>query len=226
MRVRHVVMAVCVLVCHAAAAAPTKLFDVTLEDSQGVDLVLIVRFYGKLPPPASVDTILRQSLEHAVLVESSKTIKAYPFRGDDNADDGLEGGDQAYPLTRNQFSGQLIYDSRTKKIVTLNEYEGIKTSITAASGYTVQVEEHKRRLVVTLVFPNQPAQDAAYAALIAEAEKLAARRLDMDLYVSVGDPKAKWSWQQMYDKNTAYVFAEYSATSKKLTRQGRLLKQL
>ena len=212
-----------VLVAHVAAAAPTKLFDVTLEDTQGGDRVLIVRFYGKLPQPATVDTILRQSLEHAVLVEGSKTIKAMPFRG---ADNGLEGRDQAYPLTRNQFSGQLIYDSRIEKIVTYNEYADIKTSITEASGYIVEVEEHKKRLSVILVFPKQPPQDAAYAALIAEAEKLALRHLDMDLYLSVGDPKARWSWTQMFDTNTAYVFAEYNAASKKLTRQGRLLKQL
>jgi len=207
------------LLGQAAIAAPTMLFDVTLKDAQGAGRVLTVGFYGKLPSPPTVDKILRQTLEHAVLVDGSKNIYASAFRGDDN-------------LTSNQYSGDLVYNAATKKIVTYNEYAGINTTTTAASGYVVEVEENKtlagitparKWLSVTLVFPKQPPQDAAYAALVAEAQKLAARRLDMDLYVSVGDPKVKTSWHQMRDKDGAYVFAEYSAATKKLSRKGKLL---
>lgn len=219
---RLFLIAACALVWQAATAAPTKLFDVTLEDIQGTGRVLSVGFYDKVPPPAAVDKILRQSLEHAVAVDGSKDILASAFRGDDN-------------LTSNQYSGRLVYVARTKKIVTYNEYTGVKTSATAASGYIVEVEENKtlagitpvrKWLTVTLVYPKQPPQDDAYAALIAEAQKLSARRLDMDLYVSIGDPKVKTSWHQMRDKDGAYLFAEYSAATKKIIRKGQLLKEL
>lgn len=222
MSLRLFVLTLCVVLGPAAAAAPTMLFDVTLKDIQGGGRVLTVGFYDKLPSPNAVDKILRQSLEHAVLVDGSKNIYASAFRGDDN-------------LTSNQFSGALVYNAGTKKIVTYNEHAGIKTTTSAATGYIVEVEENKtfegvtparKWLSVTLVFSKAPAQDAAYAAIAAEAEKLAARRMDMDLYVSVGDPKVKTSWHQMRDKDGAYVFAEYSAATKKLTRKGRVLKQL
>jgi hypothetical protein len=223
MGLRLILAAACVLLGQIATAAqPKKLFDVSLEDIQGGGRVLSVGFYGKLPPPSAVDKILRQSLEHAVLVDGSKNILATASIGDDN-------------LNSNQYSGQLVYDARTKKIVTYNEYAGIKTTTTSATGYIVEVEENKtlagiaptrKWLTVTLVFPKQPAQDAAYGALLAEAEKLAQRRLDMNLYVSIGDPKVKTSWKQMRDKDGAYVFAEYSAATKEVARKGRLLRQL
>lgn len=222
MRLRLVVLALCVVLGPVAAAAPSMLFDVTLKDIQGGGRVLTVGFYGKLPPPPAVDKILRQSLEHAVMIDGSKNIYASGFRGDDN-------------LTSNQYSGDLVYNASTKKIVTYSDNSGVKTSITAASRYIVEVEENKtlagitpvrKWLSVTLVYPKQPPQDAAYAALIAEAQKLAPRKLDMDLYVSVGDPNVETSWHQLRDKDGAYVFAKYSAATKKIIRKGRLLMQL
>lgn len=206
----------------AVAAPPKKLFDATLEDVQGGGRVLNIGFYGKLPPPSVVDRILRESLEHAILIDSTVDILAMGFLGNG-------------ALNSNQHSGSLVYKANEKKIMSFDEYRGVTTTTSSTSTYFVEVQEEKTLagikpertwLSVTIVFPKQPAREAAYDAIAAETQKLAARGLDVNAYVSVGDKKVKTSWNQMRDTDGAYVFAEYDAGSKKLTRKGQLLKQL
>jgi hypothetical protein len=212
-----------VLACQIAVAAPqSKLFDVTLEDVKGGGRVLHLVFHKKVPPPAIVDKILRESLDHAILLDPSVDILAMGFLGND-------------ALNRNQHSGSLVYKAGQKKVMTLDEYRGVKTTVSNTSGYLVEVTEEKtlagikperKWLSVTIVFPKQPNRGAAYDAIVTEAQKFASRGLDLNLYVSVGDHKVKTSWQQMRDRDGAYVFADYDAASKKLMRKGELLKQL
>ncbi len=212
-----------VLVCQIAVAAPPKkLFDVTLEDVQGGGRVLSVGFQGKLPRPDVVDKIIRESLDHAILLDPTVDILATGFLGDDT-------------LNSNQHSGSLVYKASQKKVMTFDEYRGVKATTSSTSTYFVKMEEdktfagikpEKKWLSVTIVFSKQPSQDAAYEAILVETQKLAAKGLDINAYVSSGDQKVKTSWKQMRDKDGAYVFAKYDAASKKLTRQGQLLKQL
>jgi len=223
MTIRILATALLVLACQVAVAAPPKkLFDTTLEDVKGGGRVLNVGFYGKLPPPSVVDKILRESLEHAILIDPTVDILAMGFLGND-------------ALNSNQHSGSLVYKAKEKKIVTFDEYRGVKTTSSATKNYFVEVQEEKtlarirpekKWLSVTIVIPKQPTRDAAYDAIAAEAQKLAARGMDVNAYVSVGDQKVKTSWKQMKDTDGAYVFAEYDAASKKLMRKGQLLKQL
>lgn len=223
MSVRVLVTAVFVLACQVAiAAAQKKLFDATLEDVQGVGRVLNVSFYRKLPPASAVDKILRESLDHAILIDPTVDILAMAFLGND-------------ALNSNQYSGSLVYKASQRKVMTFDEYRGVKTTTSGTGSYFVEVQEDKtlagikperRWLSVTIVFPKQPTRDVAYDAIIAETQKLAPRGMDVNVYVSVGDQKVKTSWKQMRDKDGAYVFAEYDAASKKLMRKGQLLKQL
>lgn len=67
----------------AIAAPPKKLFDVTLQDVAGAGRNLDVGFYGKVPPPKVVDKIVRESLEHAILIDPTKDILATGFLGND-----------------------------------------------------------------------------------------------------------------------------------------------
>jgi hypothetical protein len=222
MTVRVLVTVAFLLASHVAAAAPAKkLFDVSLEDVQGGGRVLSIGFYGKLPPPNIVDKILRESLEHVILIDPSVDILAIGFLGND-------------ALSSNQYSGSLVYKASQKKIVTFDDYRGVKTSTSNTGSYFVEVQEEKtlagikpekKWLSVTIVFPKQPTQDAAYDAIAVETQKFATRGMDIAVYVSVGNPKVKTSWKQMKDRDGAYVFAEYDAVNKKLTRKGQLLKQ-
>jgi hypothetical protein len=223
MRVYVIAAAVFVLICEVAfAIPPKKLFDATLEDVQGGGRVLNVSFYGKLPRPDVVDKIVRESLEHAILIDPTVDILATGFLGDDT-------------LNSNQYSGSLVYSARQKKVMTFDEYRGVKANTLSTSSYFVEILEEKtlpgikpekKWLSVTIVFPKQPPRNAAYDAIFVETQKLVSKGFDISVYVSVGDQNVKTSWKQMRDIDGAYVFAEYDSASKKLTRKGQLLKQL
>jgi hypothetical protein len=210
------------LACESAMGAPKRLFDVTLEDVQGGGRMLNVSFYSRVPPPGTVDRIVRESLEHATLIDPKLDIVAMAFLGDDT-------------LNSNQYSGPLIYRAKTRKIASMDEDRGVRTTTSSADSYFVEVQEDKtlegikperKWLSVTIVFAKAPTQEAAYAAILAETQKLITRRLDVNAYVSIGNRTVKTSWKQMRDRDGAYVFAEYDAASKRVTRQGRLLKKL
>lgn len=223
MKVNVLVGTVLLLASHVAFAAPPKvLFDVTLKDVAGAGRVLNVGFHGKLPPPKVVDRIIRESLDHAILIDPSKDILAMGFVGDD-------------ALSGNQHSGSLIYKTSLKKVMTYDEYTGVKRATSGGNGYFVEVEEGetapgikpvRRWLSVTVVFPKKPSRQTAYDAINAEAQKLAGRGLDVDVYVSIGNSKEKMSWEQMKDSDGGYVFANYTAANKQVWRRGKLLKQL
>jgi len=205
-----------------SAGHAEKLFDCAYENSPEGGRVVSIAFYAKLPPPATVDRILRESLEHAVLVDASENILASAFRVEEQ-------------LTRNQYSGDLIYKASAHRILTWDEYKGVKAVTSQREKYFVRVEQDRtaegitpihRWLELELVFTQQPTQEAAYEALIEEISKLASRGLDVSGYVSIGDPKVKTSWKQMRDKNGGYIFGDYYATTKAISRKNRTLRQL
>ncbi|HYX31352.1 MAG TPA: hypothetical protein VE863_22645, partial [Pyrinomonadaceae bacterium] len=154
-----------------------------------------VVFSGKLPQPEAVDKIVRQSLEDAARKNPTKDILGAAFLGDEN-------------LTDNQYSGMLIYTAATKKIQTVDEYHGVKRSTSATPAYFVETKEDhtypgitpaRKWRSVTIVYPKAPSRTAAYDAIFAEIQKAAARGLDVNAYVTVGDKNVPTSWEQMRD---------------------------
>jgi hypothetical protein len=89
-------------------AAPRKIFEVTFDDVPGGGLVCNVAFFGKPPPPATVDKIVRSALESAILVDSSRDILAMAFLGDT-------------AMSQTQYSGDLVYKAAQKRIMTFDE---------------------------------------------------------------------------------------------------------
>lgn len=181
-----------------------------------------VVFNGRLPSPDAVDKIIREALEKAVEKDPSRDILATAFLGDET-------------LNTNQYSGMLVYKASEKRIMTLNEYEGVKTLTSSTPFYFVEIEElktyrgitpAKKWLSLTIVFPKTPSREVAYDAIFAEIQKVRNRGLDIDAYVSVGDKNVKTSWYQMRDNDGAFVFAEYDSATKKVTRKDKLLKEL
>ena len=202
------------------AAAPKRLFDVVLEDIRGGGRALNISFYDKIPRPDQVDMIIRESLNHAILVDATANILVTGFHGDD-------------VLGNNQYSGSLIYVAHQKKVMTLDEFRGVKFATLRMSDYFVEVEEHntapgiklpKKWLFVTIVFPKPPTLNSANRAIVEQANRLQDRHLDMTLFVDVGDQNVKTSWQQMKDADGTYVFAEYGTASHKLTRRDQILR--
>ncbi len=138
-------------------------------------------------------------------------------------------------LNGNQYSGSLVYKAAEKKILTMDEYRGIKTSTSSTTDYLVEVQEdhtfkgitpERKWLSLTIVFPQASSRENAYAVIFTEIQKVIQRGLDVDAYVSIGYKNVKTSWNQMRDDDGAYVFEEYQAATKRVTRKGELLKVL
>jgi len=205
-------------------AAPSRklFFDVTLDEVNGGGRCLQVGFYGKLPRPDVVDKIVRESLEHAILIDPTVDILATGFLGD-------------AVLESDQYSGSLVYKASQKKIMTYDESRGVKVTTSSTSTYFVEVQEDKtasgitperKWLSVTIVFPKQPTLDVAYEAIFVETQKLASKGLDIGTHVNFGDKNVKPSWKYMMEADGSSVFAEYDAATKTLKRQGKVLKHL
>jgi len=203
-------------------AAARKIFEITFNDIPGGALVCNVAFFGQPPPPAAVDKIVRSALESAVLVDSSRDIVATGFVGDE-------------AMKQTQYSGTLIYKAADKRIMTFDEYRGIKSTTQDTGAYFVETKENKtlkgitperRWLNLTLVFPKAPTIQEAYAAAVAEAEKAAPRGLDAVVAVRVGDKATRTSWQPLPDPSGLSVFVKYEASTKTIKRETKVFKRL
>lgn len=75
-------------------------------------------------------------------------------------------------------------------------------------------------LSVMILFPEEPTRDAAYDAIIAETQRLVARGLNADVFVSVGT-----LGRLMLDRDGGPVFGDYNAANKTLMRGAQLLRQ-
>src|SRR5438094_5449061 len=161
-------------------------YEVSLKDIPGAphgDRVLELGFDRDVPQPQVVDKMLRESLEHAVAADGSRDIVAIAFLGDE-------------VLSDTQYSGELMYRAAQRKIMTLEEARGVKTTITDAVGYSVKVSEEqtlagikpeRKWLTISLIYPTPPPLEEAYISMQSEIEKNVSRGMDIDAYVKIGD---------------------------------------
>ena len=205
-----------------ALAAPKTVFEVQLQDVPSVGLVCNVTFFGSLPAPQTVDKILRDSLQSAVLIEPARDILAMAFRGDDT-------------LTANQHSGALFYRAAEKRIMTLEESRGVKTSATDTGAYYLELKEdgthagikpERKWLSLSLVFATPPTVQQAQDAAIAEIQKHATRGLDINAAPEIGDKNVKTSWQQMRDPSGGFLFYRYVAADRTIYNKSTPIKKL
>jgi hypothetical protein len=95
-------------------------YEVSLKDFPGVrggpsERMLDLSFDRDVPKPDVVDKMLREALEQAVAVDGSRDILAMAFRGDE-------------VLSSKQYSGELVYRAAQRKIMTLEQSRGVKTT--------------------------------------------------------------------------------------------------
>jgi len=166
--------------------------------------------------------MLRESLEHAVAADGSRDIVAIAFLGDE-------------VLSDTQYSGELMYRAAQRKIMTLEEARGVKTTITDAAGYSVKVSENKTNagvkperkwLTISLIYPTPPPLEQAYRSMQSEIEKNIPRGMDINAGIDIGDKAVKTSQRQMDDSAGGYVSMRYDALSKKLYRKNMLIKTI
>lgn len=198
----------------------TPKYTVEVVNSKGVQ-VLNLTFTAAVPTADVADKALRDELEKLIKKNPSTDALAYAYQGDEE-------------LSENQYSGALVYKASNKKIMTMDEYHGVKSTSTSRSAYHLHSEElqtlpgitpKKTWLSLSLVYANAPPPEVGYDAMIAEIEKVRARGLDVNAYVKTGDRKIKTSWNQVRDSDGAFVFADYDASTNQVTRKGKVLKQ-
>ena len=216
------VVIACLALASSASAATSTIYETSLEHGPGGILICTVSFTNPPPPPATVDKILRSSLETAMLVDSSNNILTVGFVGHTT-------------MTPNQCSGAIIYKASEKRIMSMDEYKGVKASGQDGDGYFIKTEENKTLdgikperhwRTLTLVYPSAPALQDAYDALLKEVGKAASAGLDINAYIDVGDKTTPTTWVQMKDPDGGYVFVGYHADTKTIERKSKVLKVL
>ena len=93
------ILAMCVAtVCAEKLLFEVKVVDPEVKERDGSVAPYLgdVCFYDKLPDPATVDKIIRASLQSTILINPARNIMMMAFKGDDT-------------LNSNQHSGTLLY---------------------------------------------------------------------------------------------------------------------
>jgi hypothetical protein len=209
-----------------AHAAPEKIYELLLKDvpgaRSGTERILEVAFYRKLPPHKIVDKMLRDSLEQAASVDGTRDILAMAFLGED-------------ALTDIQYSGELVYRAADKRIMTLDESRGLKTTAVDNGTYYVELKEdrtlagikpERKWLRLSTVFPHQPSPQQILDAAIAEIQRYAALGVDIDVAPKVGDKNVETSWQQVRDPNGGFYYFRYTASDRTIYNKTAPVKKL
>ena len=102
------ILGLLIILASVAQAKKQKLYDVEFFDVGVGDRCLMVSFYGTAPEASVIDCILRESLEHAGLVDGSKNIQGVVCLGDES-------------MPSKNFSGGRNYNAKAKKVVTYEE---------------------------------------------------------------------------------------------------------
>jgi hypothetical protein len=87
-------------------------YTVTLNRVEGLRTCSL-DFSNPLPPKEVVDALLREEVQHEADADPTSDIYGKAFIGDTN-------------LTADQWSGHIVYDARTKSILTLEQYRAMK----------------------------------------------------------------------------------------------------
>src|SRR4051794_27462846 len=103
-------------ICISARGANLPIFQVQLGKLPSMKfLTCDVSFAGKLPEPSAVDKLVRDALQMCATIDSSQDIVAQAFKGDD-------------ALSSTQYSGPIVFKAALKKIITMDEERGVKTT--------------------------------------------------------------------------------------------------
>jgi len=171
------------------------------------------------PSSDEAERILREVLESFMKNKPNNDILATAWF----TPTGSEIDEDMIPLL--DGSDHLLYDSKTKKIVTWNQHEGIKTEITKGTEFVVEYEEYSmvvkpytKFASLKVIFPTKPnkTEDEIYRILIEELKKAVLRqnpKLKTIAAPYIGDPKNPAGQKQMQHSNGKYFIIEYNPLS-------------
>ena len=198
-----------------------KIFEIVFTDIGDVSTCELA-FYGKPPSPEVVDRMLRQALIDAAAIKGTKNIVASAFLGE-----GI--------LSANQYSGQLIYRASDKIIMTMDQYDGVKTKTENKKEYFLKLSEERtaegiepvnRWIDLSLIFPKNPSIEDAYNAMLTEIKAHKSKGIDVNAYAYVGNKAKKTSWVQIKEPDGFYASLEYNATTKEVVKKNNVFTKL
>ncbi len=149
-------------------------------------------------------------MEKAVGKDGSREILAMAF----------DGPGKTLPDTH--YGGPLVYTPNDRRILTMNEREGLKNTSKDEGSYFVKVDEGKtatgirperKWLTCKIVFAQSPSSEQVTSAATAEIEKLKGRQLDVTIYAYTGDKTNMITWRQVRASNGKYMLVEYNKQS-------------
>lgn len=189
-----------------------KIYDATLEVDSSNTYALTVSFKA-IPSPEEINKILKKQLELVLLVDESKDISAFAFKGESM-------------LNESQYCGGYVYSSSDKTIKTLQESRGLKSEIKKEGKYSVEVKEDKtfagivperKWLDVTLTYPEAPNPNEALQDLKREMEKLKDKGMDISGSAMVGSPSTQL--KTLRDSNGKFVMLKYEVSTGQIKAQ-------
>ena len=108
MKQLRTILGLLIVLASVAQAEKQKLYDVEFFDVGVGDRCVMVSFYGTAPEASVIDRILKESLEHAGLVDGSKNIQGVVCWDDES-------------MPSKKFSGCRNYNAKAKRVVTYEE---------------------------------------------------------------------------------------------------------
>jgi len=195
-----------------ASVEAEKVYDASLEKDSPDTYALSVSFKEN-PSPEVINKILKSQLETVILLDGTKDISAFAFKGDTM-------------LSESQYCGGYVYTASDKAIKTFQESRGIKSEIKKSDKYSIEVKEDKtfsgivperKWLDVTLTYPQAPNPDEARQELRQEMEKLKDRGMDISGSAMVGSPSTQL--KTLRDNNGKFVMLKYEVSTGQIKPQ-------
>lgn len=129
----------------------------------------------------------------------------------------------------------IIYVRSRDIAIRWNEYSGSSQDVKETGEYFCVIETSKTLegitparewLTIMVLFKNPTPSQSIYATLLQIGEEWAEADLDLNLYAYYGNQLNRITWEQIKDTDRRYMFLNYTAATRRFTRDDYLLKQL
>jgi hypothetical protein len=200
------------LLCVRPSLWAEKVYEASLEKDSPTTYALTISF-KELPSAELINKTLKSQLENVLLIDNSKDISAFAFKGDTM-------------ISESQYCGGYFYSAADKTIKTFQESRGLKSEFKKEVRYSVEIKEDKtfagivperKWLDVTLTYPIAPNPEEAFQDLKMEMEKLKEKGMDISGSAMVGSPST--SLKTLRDGAGKFVMLKYEVSTGQIKRQ-------
>lgn len=182
---------------------------------------LLVSYTKVQPSTDEAIKYLNTTLEHYVRIYPDKDIfahSAFSVSGTDR--------DERRILLPDG-SSYLYYDAKTKRILTQNQKQGVKSKTTSepVKNYTVKYEEQTfhpasgPKGTLSIVFSSVPQEEEAYRIIVQELRKAAiaqSKKIETAAYAYIGNLSDPTNMKQIMGSDNIYICVEWNPSDGKI----------